>query len=70
MNVAPFKSQNMSLNYFGPAACGGLILDKPYIGDGPRDFDKKCIEKSIRLMYCATTFGVLAAVFSAQRLQG
>jgi adenosylcobinamide-phosphate synthase len=60
----------LGLRLGGPSAYGGLISDKPSIGDGLRDFDKKCIEMSIRLMYCATTFAVLAAVFSVQRLYG
>jgi len=60
----------LGLRLGGPGAYGGLILDKPTIGDGLRDFDKKCIEKSIRLMYCATTFGVLTAVFWAQKATG
>jgi adenosylcobinamide-phosphate synthase len=57
----------LGLRLGGPSVYGGLVLDKPSIGDGMRDFDKKCIEKSIRLMYCASTFAVLAAVFAAQR---
>ncbi len=60
----------LGLRLGGPSAYGGLVLDKPSIGDGMRDFDKKCIEKSIRLMYCASTFAVLAAVFAAQRSSG
>jgi adenosylcobinamide-phosphate synthase len=60
----------LGLRLGGPAAYGGLVLDKPSIGDGMRDFDKKCIEKSIRLMYCASTFAVLAAVFSVQGSSG
>ncbi len=60
----------LGLRLGGTGAYGGLLLDKPTIGDGLRDFDKKCIEKSIRLMYCATTFGVLTAVFWAQKANG
>lgn len=54
----------------GPSAYGGLVLAKPYIGDARDVFDKKYIEMSIRLMYCATTFAVLAAVFAAQATSG
>jgi len=50
----------------GPSAYGGQVLAKPYIGDAQDVFDKKHIEMSIRLMYCATTFAVLAAVSAAQ----
>lgn len=60
----------LGLRLGGPNAYGGLVLAKPSIGDERGDFDKKCIEKSIRLMYCASTFAVLAAVFAAQRLSG
>jgi adenosylcobinamide-phosphate synthase len=58
----------LGLRLGGPGSYGGLVLAKPYIGDELRVFDKKCIEKSIRLMYCATTFSVLAAVLAAQML--
>jgi adenosylcobinamide-phosphate synthase len=60
----------LGLRLGGPSTYGGLLLDKPHIGDGSGDFDKKCIEKSIRLMYCASTFAVLAAVFAAQMTSG
>ena len=60
----------LGLRLGGPAAYGGLVLAKPSIGDELRSCDKKCIEKSIRLMYCATTFAVLMAVFAAQWLSG
>jgi len=50
----------------GPSAYGGLVLAKPYIGEARDDFGKKSIEMSIRLMYCATTFAVLAAVLAAR----
>jgi adenosylcobinamide-phosphate synthase len=60
----------LGLRLGGPSVYGGLFLDKPSIGDGMRDFDKKCIEKSIRLMYCASTFAVLAAVFAVQASSG
>ncbi len=56
----------LGLRLGGPSAYGGQVLAKPVIGDELRYFDKKCIEKSIRLMYCASTFGVLAAVLAAQ----
>lgn len=60
----------LGLRLGGPAAYGGLVLDKPSIGDGMRAFDKKCIEKSIRLMYCASTFAVLAAVLVRHSTSG
>jgi adenosylcobinamide-phosphate synthase len=60
----------LGLRLGGPGAYGGVVLAKPYIGDEQRYFDKKCIEKSIRLMYCATTFAVLTAVFAAQTASG
>ena len=58
----------LGLRLGGPGTYEGVVLDKPYIGDALRDFDKKTIEMSIRLMYCATTFAVLLAVFAAQKL--
>jgi len=60
----------LGLRLGGPNAYGGLVLAKPFIGDEQGDFDKKCIEKSIRLMYCASTFAVLAAVFALQMASG
>ena len=60
----------LGLRLGGPSAYGGLLLAKPSIGDGRGDFDKKSIEMSIRLMYCATTFAVLTAVFWAQKVTG
>ncbi len=60
----------LGLRLGGPNSYGGVILDKPFIGDALRDFDKKSIEKSIRLMYCASTFAVLVAAFAAQTTSG
>jgi len=60
----------LGLRLGGPSAYGGLVLAKPSIGDERGAFDKKCIEKSIRLMYCASTFAMLAAVLGAQWLSG
>ncbi len=60
----------LGLRLGGPSVYGGVVLDKPFIGDEHGAFDKKSIEKSIRLMYCASTFEVLAAVFASQKMFG
>jgi adenosylcobinamide-phosphate synthase len=43
----------------GPSAYAGQPSGKPYIGDQNSPMVKKCIEKSIELMYCSTLFAAL-----------
>jgi len=45
----------------GPATYGGKASLKPFIGEATNRIDKKHIEKSVRLMYCTTSFAVLGA---------
>ncbi len=49
----------------GPSTYGGVLSVKPYIGEEGELPDKKSIEKSIRLMYCATSSAVAAACATA-----
>ena len=44
-------------SYFGTPSL------KPFIGDATHVLDKKYIEKSVRLMYCASLFALLLAAF-------
>ncbi len=43
----------------GPSTYAGQPFEKPYLGDPKSPLVKKCIEKSIELMYCSTLFAVL-----------
>jgi len=45
----------------GPGTYGGKPNLKPFIGEAISRIDKKHIEKSVRLMYCTTSFAVLGA---------
>lgn len=45
----------------GQATYGGKPGLKPFIGEAGNRIDKKHIEKSVRLMYCTTSFAVLGA---------
>ncbi len=45
----------------GQSAYGGRLSRKPFIGNGPPVLDKKDVEKSVRLMYCACLLAVLGA---------
>ncbi len=46
----------------GQSTYGGRLSRKPFIGNGPPVLDKKDVEKSLRLMYCASLFAALGAV--------
>ncbi len=45
----------------GQSAYAGQPSLKPYIGEARSPLDKKHIEKSVQLMYCATSFAALGA---------
>ena len=45
----------------GPGTYAGIPSLKPFIGEAINRIDKKHIEKSVRLMYCTTSFAVLGA---------
>ncbi|MEK6697930.1 MAG: adenosylcobinamide-phosphate synthase CbiB [Nitrospirota bacterium] len=45
----------------GQSTYGGRLSRKPFIGNGPPVPDKKDVEKSLRLMYCASLFAALGA---------
>jgi adenosylcobinamide-phosphate synthase len=45
----------------GPGSYGAVINPKQFIGDAKNVPDKKCIEKSVRLMYCATLLAATTA---------
>jgi adenosylcobinamide-phosphate synthase len=45
----------------GQSTYGGRLSRKPFIGNGPPVRDKKDVEKSVRLMYCASLFAALGA---------
>jgi adenosylcobinamide-phosphate synthase len=45
----------------GQSTYGGRPGPKPFIGNGPPVRDKKDVEKSVRLMYCASLFAALGA---------
>lgn len=45
----------------GQSTYGGRLSRKPFIGSGPPVLDKKDVEKSVRLMYCASLFAALGA---------
>jgi len=46
----------------GPSTYGGRLSIKPFIGDMQGKLDKKLIENSVQLMYCATSFAVLGSI--------
>ena len=45
----------------GQSTYGGRLSRKPFIGNELRPLDKKDVEKSVRLMYCACLFAALGA---------
>jgi adenosylcobinamide-phosphate synthase len=49
----------------GPSTYAGVVNLKSFIGDARNVLDKKSIEKSIWLMYCATLLAVVAAALGA-----
>jgi adenosylcobinamide-phosphate synthase len=49
----------------GPSSYGGIVSPKPFIGEGKNVLDKKYIEKSITLMYCASLLAAATASLGA-----
>jgi cobalamin biosynthesis protein CobD/CbiB len=58
--VAPLFYLAIGARLGGPSSYG-IVSPKPFIGDGKNVPGKKYIEKSVRLMYCATLPAVATA---------